>query len=188
MRLTSHSFTPVLAVLTSSTLWSCNADNGPTLSAMATQEAEMMQQVRANCPNAVQGAEIVVSDTEGGVALTCTTGAANLSEVRTRVRNLARMYDMHRGNRSMMWHRMGGEGMAQGEGMAHGSGTAMEDSGLMPAASSTVTNTDDGARIELRPNDPAQLEALRQHIRSHQQRMQSGECWSLQTEPPEVKS
>lgn len=141
----------------------------------------MMQQLRAGCPMVVQGADVAVSDTEGGVALTFTTDAPDVSDLRTRVRSMAQMYEMHRGHGAMMWHQM------RGEGIGHGSGMGMEHmagSGPMPAASSTVTDTDKGARIELRPTDASQLDTLRQHVRLHQQRMHSGECWMLQEQPP----
>jgi hypothetical protein len=81
---------------------------------------------------------------------------------------------------------MGGEGMGhggrgmggEGMGMGHMAGRAH-----MPAASNTVTDTDKGARLELRPTDPSQLDALREHVRRHQERMHSGECWMLQGQP-----
>lgn len=43
----------------------------------------------------------------------------------------------------------------------------------------TSTDTDNGARIDLWPTDPSQLTSLREHIRWHQLRMSSGECWML---------
>jgi hypothetical protein len=56
----------------------------------------------------------------------------------------------------------------------------------MPAATATVTDTDLGARLELRPSDASQLGALREHVRWHQQRMHSGECWMLQGQPTDT--
>jgi len=52
----------------------------------------------------------------------------------------------------------------------------------MPTSTSTVTATDTGAHVELRPVDVSQLNALRGHVRQHQQRMHSGECWMAQDE------
>ena len=194
MRVAHFVFATVLVVLSGSTLWSCNKDNtqsSPTArpqpeeqlspQAMPAGGAGMMQQLRTGCPMVVQGADVAVSDTEGGVALTFTTDAPDVSDLRTRVRSMAQMYEMHRGHGAMMWHQM------RGEDIGHGSGMGMEHmagSGPMPAASSAVTDTDKGARIELRPTDASQLDTLRQHVRLHQQRMHSGECWMLQEQPP----
>ncbi len=52
--------------------------------------------------------------------------------------------------------------------------------GAMPGAEAEVTNIDGGIRLELEPNDPSQLDDLRQHARWHQQRMSAGACWWLQ--------
>ncbi len=142
-----------------------------------------MQQLRASCPMVVQGADVAVSDTEGGVALTFTTDAPDVADLRTRARSMAKMYDMHRGHAATMWHPMGGDGMGHGSGMRRGM-EDLEGSGSLPAASSTVTDTDKGARIELQPADASELDALRQRVRLHQQRLHSGECWTLQEQPP----
>jgi len=144
----------------------------------------------------VQGADVTVADTDRGVALTFTTAAGDVVDLRTRVRNMAQMYEMHRGQAGMMWHHMGGKGMGHsgrgmgGEGMGHGrpgkGGEGMghmAGRGPMPAASGTVSDTDQGARIELRPTDSSQLDALREHVRWHQARMHSGECWMPQGQP-----
>lgn len=221
MRFPHFAFATILTVLSGSTLWSCTQDDEqdsqtaslqtedqPSSQAMPGGGTAMMQQLRANCPMVVQGADVAVSDTEGGVALTFTTDAPGVADLRTRARSMAQMYELHRGRGAMMWQNMGGEGMGHGsdmggEGMGHGSGMGMgmgmgmgHKSGMgmatehmtgsspMPAASSTVTDTGKGVHIELRPTDASQLDALRQHVRLHQQRMHSGECWMLQEQPP----
>jgi hypothetical protein len=141
----------------------------------------MMQQFRAGCPMVVKGAAVAVSDTEGGVALTFTTDKGDVGDLRARVEHMARMYEMHRGRGSMMWHQMGGGSMPHGGtgmGMGH-----MGARGAMPGASATVSEIEKGARLELKANDSSQLEALREHVRWHQQRMSTGECWMLQGEP-----
>lgn len=139
-----------------------------------------MQQL-AGCPMAVRGTAVAVADTKNGVALTFTTDDSDVSDLRTRVQRMGEMYGMHGGQGAMMWHSMGGEGMGHGSGM--GMGMEMEHmagSDPMPAARSSVTDTDNGARIELQPTEASQLDALRQHVRLHEQRMHSGECWMLQ--------
>lgn len=197
----------VAAALSSAALWSCNNNEKaqPESAASAQQQAPqqaqpaqqapqagspqamppggpgMMQQMRAGCPMIVQGADVAVADTDNGVALTFTTQAGDeeaLRDLRQRVQHMAQMYEMHRGRGHMMWHRMGRgrAGMAQRGGMG-------PMGGPMPAARATVTDIDRGARLELTPADPAELQALREHARWHQQRMQSGECWMVQNPP-----
>jgi hypothetical protein len=190
-------------LLLSSVLWSCNKDRASSELAetRSTQEQPstpsmpsgmpgtgggMMDQLRAGCPMVVQGADVTAADTDGGVALTFTTDAGDVGELRTRVRSMAQMYGMHRGQGGMMWHHMGGKGMGHGgRGMGAAGMGHMAGRGPMPAASDTVTDTDQGARLELRPTDPAQLDDLREHVRWHQQRMHSGECWMPQEQPHE---
>jgi hypothetical protein len=163
---------------------------------------EMMDQLRAGCPMVVQGADVTVADTDSGVALTFTTDAGDVVDLRARVRNMGQMYGMHRGRgmgggggrgmgsgggRGMGGGGGRGMGSGGGRGMGGGGGRGMGGGGMdgrgpMPAASNTVTDIDNGARLELRPTDPSQLDALREHVRWHQERMQSGACWMLQGE------
>jgi hypothetical protein len=183
----------IASVFVAAALWSCNKNNasepepaGPqaqeqTSSPMSTTGGGMTQELRAGCPMVVEGADVEVTDTEGGVALTFTTEVGDVGDLRARVQHMAEMYGMHRGRRGMMWHHMGHQGRGRagpGMGMGH-----MAGRGPMPAATATVTEIDRGARLELRPTDASQLEALREHVRWHQQRMESGECWMLQGQP-----
>lgn len=175
-------------------IWSCKQDSAQSRSEATTEPQKqpsphampaagngMMQHLRAGCPMVVQESDVVVSDTEGGVALTFTTGEGDVSDLRTRVQRMAQMYEMHRGHGALMWHHMGGDGMGHG-GPGPGMGPMGEHS-PMPAANATVTEIDKGARLELEPTDPSQLEALREHIRWHGQRMHAGECWMLPGQP-----
>jgi hypothetical protein len=110
------------------------------------------------CPMRVEGTTVAVSDVEGGVALAFTTSTGDVAQVRERARRMAAMHD-------------GRPGMGMG---------------MMPAATATVEDIDGGARITLVANDPAQEDALRQHVRMHAERMQGGECPMMQqpAEPP----
>lgn len=153
---------------------------------MRTKGGGMMQELRAGCPMVVEEADVAVSDTKEGVTLTFTTEAGNVDDLRARVRHMADMYEMHRGQRGMMWHHMGDmgrQGGGPGMGMGH-----MAGRGPMPAATATVTELDKGARLELRPTDASQLNALREHARWHQQRMQAGECWMLEDQAAAPKN
>jgi hypothetical protein len=181
----------IASVLASAALWSCNKEDPPepaeqtrpqtqeqTSPPMPAAGGGMMQELRAGCPMVVEGADVAVSDTEGGVTLTFTTEAGDVADLRARVQHMAEMYEMHGGRRGMMWHHMGGQGRGRGGpgmGMGH-----MAGRGPMPAATVTGTEVDKGARLELRPTDASQLDALREHVRWHQQRMEAGECWMLQ--------
>jgi len=177
------------SVLAAAALWSCNRNDAPEPEQTGSQAQErpaaggdMMQQLRAGCPMVVEGADVLVADTEEGVVLTFTTQENDAGDLRARVQRMAEMYEMHRGQRGMMWHHVRGRGQDRGGpgmGMGH-----MAGRGPMPAATASVTQVDRGARLELRPTDASQLEQLREHARWHQQRMESGECWMLQGQAP----
>jgi hypothetical protein len=200
MRPLHFTFVALASVLLGSAIWSCDKDKTPpepaetrsaqkqqTPPAMPSAEDGIMEQLRAGCPMIVQGADVTAADAEGGIALTFTTDTGDVADLRTRVQHMAQMYEMHRGQAGMMWHHMGGEGMGHGgpgmggEGMGH-----MAERGPMPAASTTMTDTGLGARLELRPTDPSQLDTLREHVRWHQERLHSGECWMLEGQPTET--
>lgn len=156
----------------------------PALAA-GTRGGGMMGQMAASCPMAIEDAKVEVADTDKGVALTFTTEKGDVADLRARVQQMATMYQQHGGRRGMMWHQGRGAGMGAGPGPGPGAGRGMgpgAGKGPMPALTATVTEVDKGARVELVPTDAAQLDALREHARFHQQRMSSGECWMMQEE------
>lgn len=186
----------LVAGLSASFLGGCEkTDESPEATSVSVSPAEtqqtaqppkdvaspMMVNMRASCPMVVPNAKVEVEDTEDGIALTFTTDSQEVDDLRKRVESMAGMYEMHRGHGSMMWHHMR-EG-ASGMGM-HGKGRGhMAMSGPMPSAKATVENIDNGARLLLTPQNSEELGKLREHVRAHQQRMGSGECWMLQNEP-----
>lgn len=189
-------FLSLRSLLTTSLLaviWSCSSNNHSPATSQTTPRAHdsaassyasngAMQELRASCPMAVQGANVAVRDTAGGVTLSFTTKSGDVAELRDRVEHLAAMYEMQRGQ-GMRWHAMGPPGRGHGgPGMGRGHGA-----GPMPSATATLFEMDDGVALELRPTDPSQLEALREHARWHQQRMQSGECWMVQQQEAESR-
>jgi hypothetical protein len=197
MKPLQFTFVALASVLFGSAIWSCDKDKTPpepaeTRSAQEQQAPPTMPSggggmMDAGCPMVVPGADVTATDTEGGVALTFTTDTGDVADLRTRVQHMAQMYEMHHGQAGMTWHHMGGEGMAHGgPGMGGESMGHMAGRGPMPAASTTMTDTDSGARLELRPNDASQLDALREHVRWHQERMHSGECWMLEGQPTDT--
>ena len=157
------------------------------------QPGGMMAQMRDQCPMSAEGAQIEVSDTENGVALTFTATNGAVADLRARTRRMAEMYTLQGGHRGMRWHHMGGDdgrgmmgedhgsGTMGGTGMGHGPGVGMAR-GMMPAATATVEDVEGGARILLVPMDPSQLEPLREHARMHCERMHDGECPMLNPE------
>lgn len=135
------------------------------------------------CPMMVEGVSIDVEDTADGVALRFTSATeTDVEDLRNRVQHMARMYEMHTGEQaeggSMMWHRMGHTRADQDQGGA--AGQAKGPTGVMPAATATVEEVDNGVRMVLKPKDKAQLATLREHARDHERRMESGECWMAQ--------
>ncbi len=114
-----------------------------------------MAMARDMCPMEVAGATVTPDDVEGGVALAFTTSGGDVAELRQRVWRMGAMHNQD--------HAPGGM-MMEGGGMT------------MPAATATVAHIEGGARVVLRPNDPAQLDALRDHVRTHADQMARGEC------------
>jgi hypothetical protein len=76
-----------------------------------------------------------------------------------------------------------GQGMMNGNGTGQGTmGQGMHASGMMPAVNCTLQDTDKGARLEMVPQNSADLGSLREHVRLHAQHMQARECPMLGTE------
>jgi hypothetical protein len=162
------------------------ATSGAPTTAGSDDEADPMASQRANCPIGAEGVEVAADDTDTGVALTFTTPSGDVDDLRRRVRHMAQMYEMHEGGRGMMWRHMhsgGGPGPGpHGPGMGMGPGMGgMHGRGPLPPVEATVEEVDRGARIILQPKDSAQLDALRERVRMHRARMQTGECWMLRS-------
>ncbi|HSR52675.1 MAG TPA: hypothetical protein VLV83_17780, partial [Acidobacteriota bacterium] len=156
-----------------------------------TQQSGHMMDMERSCPMMVDDVSVDVADTANGVALTFTTGSGDVGGLRSRVRHLAEMYGEHHGMGAMQWHPMGGHGQhlgmtgeerrhggMHGE-MHHGSGKEMSH-GMMPAATATVEEVEDGARLLLVPADASDLDSLRQHVRMHCEKMKAGNCPMMQ--------
>lgn len=94
----------IASVLAAAALWSCSKNDAPKSEQTGSQAQEhpsaqmpaaggdMMQQLRSGCPMVVDGAEVAVADSEEGVALTFTTEAGDVGDLRARVRHMAQMY------------------------------------------------------------------------------------------------
>lgn len=141
-------------------------------------DAAMMQA----CPMAVPGTQVAVSDTAGGEALTFTTAGGDVGELRRRTSAMAAMHDrMGAGARmeqmqggmapggGMMGPGIGGGSMGGGQG---GGGHGM----TMPPSRAAVEDVENGARIVVTPNDPADLERVRSAVRMRAKHMQQRGC------------
>lgn len=183
MRTTKWAVLAVVFALSSAGLWSCKKERtqppaqGPNAEAPEAQQTpseEHIEQMREHCPMAMQGVRVEVSNIQGGIAMTFTTQEGDADNLRERVEHLAEMYEKRHERQGMMWHDMGGD-------MGHRGGHEAQR-GMMPQVDTNVVEVENGARLELMPRDEANLDALREHVRMHQQRMQAGACWMLQEE------
>ena len=109
------------------------------------------------CPMQVSGTTMAATEVEGGIGLSFTTMTGDVEELRRRVRGMAEMHNQRGGDKHL--------------GAGHEGGGMM-----MPSATTSAEDLERGARLILQPKDPAQLAALREHVRMKAQRMASGEC------------
>jgi hypothetical protein len=138
------------------------------------------------CPMQVPGTTVAATEVDGGIGLSFTTTTGDVEELRRRVRRMAEMHNQP-GRHMMMEspgapapgadaeHQHGAQAGAGHEGGGRG-GMMMGGGMMMPAATASVEDIEGGARLTLRPKDPAQLGALREHVRMKAQRMAAGEC------------
>ena len=138
-----------------------NGERGPTAAnpaeAPGPRHGGGMMMDEGMCPMAVEGTSVTVEHVEGGAALVFTT-TGDVADLRERVRGMAEMHA-----------RRHSEGM-MGHGGGHGGGM------MMPAAEASAEDVPSGARLVLRPADPADLDVLRERVGMHAERMGAGEC------------
>jgi hypothetical protein len=147
-----------MAALTALTLLgACGAKNdaqSPPLTASTAPAAAPAEEpgdgvTSHECPMQVPGTTVTASDVEGGVALAFTTHGGDVAELRERVQRMTETHHQHH------------------------SGGVM---GMAPPSTAASEDIEGGARLVLKPQDPAQLEALREHARTHAARMAEGDC------------
>ncbi len=137
------------------------------------------------CPMQVAGTTVIATEVEGSAALSFTTTTGDVAELRHRVRRMAQMRTKPGGHGMMGGHgsaasgagaeQPGAQAGAGREGDGRG-GMMMGKRAMMPAATASVEDLESGARLLLAPKDPAQLHALREHVRTKVQGMAGGEC------------
>jgi len=149
-----------------------SSDAAPTASAAGPHSGMSgMSGMMAMCPMQLPGVHVTAADTADGAAMVFTTTMANVEEVRQRVRHMAAMRNMHQGG---MMHAQGG-GPGGGCPMMGGADGAMR----MPNAQSRAEDVADGEQIVFVPTAPAEIDAVRAHVRAHAALMQSGQCCSM---------
>ncbi|MBS2027610.1 MAG: hypothetical protein JST54_06890 [Deltaproteobacteria bacterium] len=143
-----------MVVLGSSAWLSAFAASGPPRSGAASITAETTGGI---CPFAVPGTRVVTSKVEGGAALDFTTHKGGVAELRRRVAAVAERHNA--------LHDLGGTAVAS-RSNAPGHGVSGGEVPPMNSAKASVEDIDGGARVILTPQDPSQLQVLRQHVES----------------------
>lgn len=145
-------------VLVTALASACGAKNGaqgepPTMASAAPAAVPTEEPGHGStsheCPMQIAGTTVTSSDVQGGVALAFTTQAGDVTELRERVQRMTETHHQHH------------------------SGGVM---GMAPPSSAVPDNIEGGARLIIRPHDPAQLGLLREHARTHAARMSRGDC------------
>ena len=138
------------------------SDQGTQHAAQSAPGRAMQGGLAGMCAAEVPDTRVAVSDTPSGGAITFTTSAANVDEVRRRARAMADMHNQRHGADAAQAPSGGQRGMM---------------AGMMPPPSHAVAeDVDGGARISVTPNAPADLEKLRSTMRMHAEHMQGGHC------------
>ena len=142
----------------------------------AAQEPGRANHMMAMCPMQVPDTTVAATDTSDGEALAFTTRSGQVDELRRRVRAMVDMHNQHHelGNPTMQGGT--GQGTMMGGGPM-GRGPSMHGKMMKPPPSrAAVEDIDDGARISLTPDDPAQADTLRSAVRLHAEHMQREGC------------
>lgn len=133
------------------------------------------------CPMTVPGTQVSAADTATGEALTFSTSSPDqVADLRRRVRAMADMHNQH----AMGGMHEGMHGGMMGEGMGSGQDGGMGRMAKPPLASARVEDTDNGARLEITPDDPTQLPQLQSAVRAHADMMQQGSCGMMDSAQP----
>jgi hypothetical protein len=115
--------------------------------------------MKATCPMAVPGTEVSATDAVNGETITFTT-RGEVTELRTRVREMAAIHNQH--------HAVGKvpEGMLGGE--------------TMSPSFATVIDVENGSSILLTPSHPADLQKLQADVRMRAHRMRLNGCGMME--------
>ena len=149
-----HLVIPSLASLgLLASLASCASDPPRPPVTPTTTSASAPSTFTGPCPLGVEGARVEAIDTPSGVSLRFAS-PDRVAELRARARDAARMYGVGS-------FRGAGHGGHHGEGGEHGLQPLQ-----LPMSSAVAWDVDGGARIDLVPDDPADIHRLR--IKAHE--------------------
>jgi len=125
-----------------------------------------------SCPIAIAGTTVDVDDIAGGAALIFHSASEDVVGLQQRVRYLGDLYELPESQRQWLRVRGGRE--------------PVEDAptDMLPDAVTEMVPTEDGARLEIRAVDPADVPRLRAIVRTHRDQMAQGHCWSWQPRVP----
>jgi hypothetical protein len=121
------------------------------------------------CPMDVPGTQLSAADTATGETLTFISTPDQAPALRERVRAMAAMHEER--------HAMGDGGhMGEGHGGMMHEGTGMGGMERPPPSHAVVEDVENGARVVVTPNDPADLQKLQTTVKAHAQKMQQEGC------------
>ena len=109
------------------------------------------------CPMKVRGAAVQAKDVDGGAAFVFTTRIGDVEVLRQRVRHMAQM------------HGTNAAGMmttTTASGVHRSPRDVKVQREAMPASEASAEDVERGARLVIRPKDPAQLAGLRRQVRT----------------------
>ena len=158
------------------------AKEGPSASpsaggpeAVEAAEGDLSWQIAhgSMCPAALPGTSVELQSTPAGAAMVFTTRGKGVGELRGRVRSMAQLH-----NDMMAAH--GGTG---GSGVGP-QGNPHHRRAFPPPSRATAEDVAQGGRLELRPANPADMNALRAYAAGKVERMRAtGACADLSGAP-----
>jgi hypothetical protein len=120
------------------------------------------------CPVQIPGTTVTASDIEGGAALDFRNNADRVVAIRQDVRDIAAVYNHHATGEPI-------DGAPPPPAQISKAGSIHPDLG-MPVGSASVEEIDGGARLVLRPDNPSQLQALRDRAKLNTGRVVGDDC------------
>lgn len=147
----------------------------------------MSMRLADECPVALPGVRVALQATDEALALTFTSPTSELTQLRNRVQQLARLYAMCGWHRDQIaWYPTTSNAMQSSLSDLAPSGVDCTDvshrstdepRSNMPPASIRVEDLPIGARIVFTPTNPTDVAGLRDRLAGDQRHMNGGECW-----------
>jgi hypothetical protein len=128
---------------------------------MAPEEVPLLAEP---CPMDIEGTTVEVEETVEGMALVFETREGDVNELRQEVEAMAQMHERHH------------EDLRE-RGVS-------PDPTMMPEARMMTQPVEDGMRVELIAEDPAEIEELREHVHAMAEELRMGRCPGMTDEVP----